>query len=426
MLPFQNNTSDLNNPLPSPDHMVSPTSVTFSVPSFESISPMDNKSDSASIGKSRSGRKGNSAAKRKHESDLKKAIVLVVMNDYSLRQAATAAGVSHETLRRRLQSLKSRTDVNKRANIHLGQKQNSRDEYASSINIHQKSHQLSHESHYRNDTNYNLAPTTQQLPSSAVAASSHGSDDLYNSKQVSKVLGSIDSFEKLISKEFFFETPEHQKRLCEEFFKVKSSVMNYVDHSVESLQTARAMVLEEIEYNEHNLVTNVNSNVYNTHNSSTSSTNNNIPSNPCEYPTNTKEWIMTQSTESVYQPRSNIPESRSPIITQSYQHAQNPAAAISSQILMSTVPAQKPPKISKIGSIDSLIHNENIEDYNHNNKYTNNNINRYPSFVSNNASHDKYTGYSSHLSNSGNRPALPPPSKKSSQVSIMALLTEDE
>lgn len=202
--------------------------------------------------------------------------------------------------------------------------------------------------------------------------------------------------------------------------------MNYVDHSVESLQTARAMVLEEIEYNEHNLVTNVNSNVYNTHNSSTSSTNNNIPSNPCEYPTNTKEWIMTQSTESVYQPRSNIPESRSPIITQSYQHAQNPAAAISSQILMSTVPAQKPPKISKIGSIDSLIHNENIEDYNHNNKYTNNNINRYPSFVSNNASHDKYTGYSSHLSNSGNRPALPPPSKKSSQVSIMALLTEDE
>lgn len=423
MLPFQNN-SDLNNHLPSPDHMVSPTSVTFPVPSFESISPMDNKSDSASIGKSRSGRKGNSAAKRKHESDLKKAIVLVVMNDYSLRQAATAAGVSHETLRRRLQSLKSRTDFNKRSNIHIGQKRNSRDEYASSINMHQKSHQPSHESHYRNDANYNLAPTTQPLASSS---SSHGSDDLYNSKQVSKVLGSIDSFEKLISKEFFFETPEHQKRLCEEFFKVKTSVMNYVDHSVESLQTARAMVLEEIEYNEHNPVTNVNSNVYNTHNGSTSSNNNNLPSNPYEYPTNTKEWIMTQHTESGYQPRNNISESHSPIITQSYQHAQNPAAAISSsQILKTTVPAQQLPKISKIGSIDSLIHNEDIDDYSHNNKYTNNNINRYPSYVSNNTSLDKSTDYSSHLSNSGNKPSPPPPSTKSSQVSIMALLTKDE
>lgn len=38
------------------------------------------------------------------------------MNDYSLRQAATATGVSHETLRRRLQNLKMKNEASRKRN----------------------------------------------------------------------------------------------------------------------------------------------------------------------------------------------------------------------------------------------------------------------------------------------------------------------
>lgn len=63
--------------------------------------------------KSRFLRGSDPASKQQHEIDLKKAIALVVCNNYSLRKAAGATKVSHETLRRRIRNLKLKNEIYK-------------------------------------------------------------------------------------------------------------------------------------------------------------------------------------------------------------------------------------------------------------------------------------------------------------------------
>lgn len=71
-----------------------------------------------------------------------------------------------------------------------------------------------------------------------------------DTKQISKMKASLEGFEKVVARELVGKNANIQRTILEEFSKAKSSVFNYVDHTMEALQTARIMVLDEIEQNE--------------------------------------------------------------------------------------------------------------------------------------------------------------------------------
>lgn len=211
----------------------------------------------------RSSRKGNKMAKRRHEADLKKAIVLVVMNDYSLRQAASTTKVSHETLRRRLMSLKLRTNKHNSSltnSHHASYKEPATTEPSRTFEINRQIQNVESNPAQSSCMNsYNGAQPLEALNSDVSVnfanvnrpdSAEPTPESIGSNRQISKLMASIESFERFIAKDFICQTPELHQNLHQEFSRVKSKIVGYINHTVEALQTASMMVLEEIEQNE--------------------------------------------------------------------------------------------------------------------------------------------------------------------------------
>lgn len=373
-------------------------------PILLSTGPLESKPE-LPTGRNRCGRKSNNIAKRKHESDLKKAIILVVLNDYSLRQAATATGVSHETLRRRLHNLKLRSEASKRNSGLNPHQTDSKDNQ--SMSVLAKETQITG-SNLDNSVEFSDNQSTLATEIGSPTAFLHGPEIGYSNKQISKVISNMENFERIISKDVTFETSGHQKRIYDEFSKVKSVMMNYIDHSIEALQTARVMILEEIENNEY------------------TNTNKSYLGNPGQG-VNTKarleakEKVELTMQKGAYQPVSGVATSQSPSPTmaQSYQVPENIATTVA--MAMPAQAAHMGSKFKRIGSIDSLINDNNI---------VNSTNHRRPYFSGLETNEEKLEmgddgGQKARASNP-TQPPSSPSTKRGSQVSIMSLLTDDD
>lgn len=370
-------------------------------PTLLSTGPLESKPE-LPTGRNRCGRKSNNIAKRKHESDLKKAIILVVLNDYSLRQAATATGVSHETLRRRLHNLKLRSEASKRNSGLNSHQTESKDDQ--SISVLAKETQITR-SNVDNPVEFNDNQSTSATEIGSPTAFLHGPEIGYNNKQISKVISNMENFERIISKDATFETSGHQKRIFDEFSKVKSVMMNYIDHSIEALQTARVMILEEIEHNEY----------VNTNKSYLGNAGQGVNTKARLEAKDKVELTMQKGT---YQPVSGVATSQSPSPTmaQSYQVPENIATVVA--MAMPAQAAHMGPKFKRIGSIDSLINDSNI---------VNSDNQRRPYFSG--LDEKLEMGDDGGQKTRAPNPTQPPSSpsiKRGSQVSIMSLLTDDD
>ncbi|VVT45993.1 uncharacterized protein SAPINGB_P000993 [Magnusiomyces paraingens] len=213
-------------------------------------------------------------SKKHHELDLKRSMALVILSGYSLRQAASATGVSHETLRRRLRSLKQKTDKSSGSSKKLFISAE-RFDCQAPLSYQNQTQQSSlpdqniSKGGFQSEEGLNNQCTPEALkpilsgPHSAVDYKNNGPEsensavaedskklklkDLgIDGKRTAKLKNELDIFGRLFRRELSQKAPELQDRLMGEYEKIKRHVYDYTSHTTESLQMAKAMIFDDI------------------------------------------------------------------------------------------------------------------------------------------------------------------------------------